>query len=65
MSAIISKALRREVLALADNKRDGTVASVRKMYAQHAKKAAGRRHIKLEPTAVQKFTESKLKELAL
>lgn len=43
MSAVMSKELRVEVLALADQKRDGTVASVKQMLVRHAQKAAKRR----------------------
>lgn len=65
MSAIMSKALRNELLALADTKRADTAASVKKMYAQHAKKAASRRNIKLKSTRVHSIAESKVRELAL
>ncbi|MGO7116266.1 hypothetical protein [Rhizobium leguminosarum] len=64
MSAIISKALRAEVLALAEGKREGTVASVKKMYSKHAKKAVSRRHRKLEQEDVVRI-EGRVREIAL
>lgn len=44
MSAVMSKSLRREVLALANGKRDDTVRSVTEMLKRHASKAAKRRN---------------------
>lgn len=65
MSAVLSKALREDVLALAKDKRESTTASVEFMLKQHLKKAVSRRKKTVSGVVVKRITSKAAENLTI